>query len=112
MATRSAAISPLQIGIIVLTLATAVTHITLNFPDPIFILNGLGYLALLVALFAPLPLLAPYRHYARWALIGYTALTIVLWIAIGARSPIGFINKANELMLLALLLLEERRERG
>lgn len=112
MAARSTPIAPLQIGVIVLTLATAVTHITLNFPDPIFILNGLGYLALLAALYAPLPQLAPYRRYARWALIGYTLLTIVLWLAIGARTQIAYINKANEVLLLVLLLLEGRREQG
>ena len=102
----------LQIGIVVLTCATALTHVTLNFPDPIFILNGLGYVALLAALYLPLPQLDPYRRFARWALIGYTALTIVLWVVIGARSTIGFINKANELLLLALLLLAERQARA
>lgn len=112
MATRSAPITPLQIGIVVLTVATAVTHFTLNFPDPIFILNGLGYLALLAVLFAPIPQFAPYRRYARWALIGYTTLTLLLWVAIGERTTIGFVNKANELLLLTLLLIEERRQRG
>jgi hypothetical protein len=112
MAARPRSSTPLQIGIIVLTCMTAVTHLTLNFPDPIFILNGLGYLVLLAAVYLPLPFLAPYRRSARWALIGYTALTIVLWLAIGARSPIGFVNKANELLLLALLLRAERRARG
>ncbi len=112
MSARSAPMTPIQIGIIGLTLATAITHITLSFPDPIFILNGLGYLALLAALYLPLPQLAPHRRFARLALIGYTALTILLWVAFGARSPIGFINKANELLLLGLLILEERRERG
>ena len=41
----------LRIGIVVLTLATALIHLQLNFPDPVFILNGLGYLTLLAALF-------------------------------------------------------------
>ena len=40
----------LRIGIIVLTLGTAFTHISLNFPDPLFILNGMGYLTLLASL--------------------------------------------------------------
>lgn len=110
-ARRPAAANMLRAGIILLTLGTAVTHISLLFPDPIFILNGLGYLALLAALYAPIPWVASRRHLARWALIGYTALTITLWLAFGLRSPIGYINKVNELLLIALLLIEARRER-
>ena len=37
---------PLQIAIILLTVATAIVHLTLVFPSPLFILNGLGYLVL------------------------------------------------------------------
>jgi hypothetical protein len=103
----------LRIGIIVLTFATALTHIWLAFsmasPDPVFILNGLGYLGLLGALYLPLPFLDGWRRQIRWALMAYTALTIVLWIAFGARTPIGYINKATEVLLLVLLYLEDRR---
>ena len=97
----------LRAGIAALTLATALIHLQLNFPDPVFILNGLGYLALLVALF--LPSLARYRNLVRWALIGYAALTIFLWILLGARTPIGYIDKVIEIVLIALLLIEARR---
>lgn len=101
----------LQVGIVALTLGTALTHISLLFPDVVFILNGLGYLALLGALYLPLPQLAPYRSFARWALIGYTALTIGLWLAIGSRTTLGYLNKANEALLITLLLLEHIRRR-
>jgi hypothetical protein len=97
----------LQAGIALLTLATALIHLQLNFPDPMFILNGLGYLALLAALF--LPSLARYRELVRWALIGYTALTILLWLLLGARTPIGYMDKVIEIVLIALLLIEARR---
>jgi hypothetical protein len=97
----------LRAGIAVLTLATALIHLQLNFPDPMFILNGLGYLALLAALF--LPSLARYRGLVRWALIGYTALTILLWLLLGARTPIGYMDKVIEIVLIALLLIEARR---
>jgi hypothetical protein len=90
-----------------LTLATALIHLQLNFPDPTFILNGLGYLALIAALF--LPSLARYRGLVRWALIGYTALTILLWLFLGARTPIGYMDKVIEIVLIALLLIEARR---
>ncbi len=97
----------LRAGIALLTLATALIHLQLNFPDPMFILNGLGYLALLAALF--LPSLACYRGLIRWALIGYTALTILLWLLLGARTPIGYMDKVIEIVLIALLLIEARR---
>jgi hypothetical protein len=99
----------LQIGIIVLTLITAVVHMSLNFPDPVFILNGLGYLTLLAALYLPIPQLSPYRHIVRWLLIGYTALTVILWIAIGLRTPTGYVTTADEVVLILLLLFEARR---
>ena len=105
--TQRPAHAALRTGIAVLTLATALIHLQLNFPDPMFILNGLGYLALLAALF--LPSLVRYRGLVRWALIGYTALTILLWLLLGARTPIGYVDKVIEIVLIALLLIEARR---
>jgi hypothetical protein len=102
----------LQIGIIVLTLGTALIHFRLNFPDPVFILNGLGYLALLAALILPVPQLANRRNVVRWVLVGYTALTIFLWILFGLRVPIGYADKVIEVALIVLLLLDARRSRS
>lgn len=99
----------IRAGIIVLTVATALTHISLLFPDPVFMMNGLGYLALLGALYLPIPLLRPYRRQICWLLIGYTLLTIGLWLAFGSRILIGYLNKLNEVVLIVLLLLEQRR---
>jgi hypothetical protein len=99
----------LQVGIVLLTLATALIHLQLAFPDPAFILNGLGYLTLLAALYLPIPQVTRYRSIVRWALIGYTALTIFLWILLGARTPIGYIDKSIEILLILLLLAEARR---
>ena len=45
----------------------------------------------------------------RWALIGYTALTLFLWILLGARTSIGYIDKTIEILLILLLLVEARR---
>lgn len=99
----------IRAGIIVLTLATALIHLQLNFPDPVFIMNGLGYLTLLAALYLPLPQLLRYRNTIRWALIGFTVLTIFLWLLFGARIPIGYIDKVIEVALIVLLLLDARR---
>lgn len=98
----------LQIGIILLTVATAVMHFILIFPDTLFILNALGYLGLLAALYLPLSFLSNYRSYARWGLMGYTALTILLWILIGQRGLYAYIDKLIEVVLIVLLWLESR----
>ena len=102
----------LRAGIVALTLGTTLIHLSLNFPNPPFILNGLGYLALLAALYLPVPQLARYRNVVRWILIGYAALTILLWILFGDRTLIGYTAKAIEIALIALLLLDARRSRS
>ena len=100
----------LRVGIVLLTLVTALIHLQLAFPDPMFILNGLGYLALLAALYLPIPQLAPYRNIVRWVFIGYAALTLTLWLIIGERTAVGFFSAAAEVALIVLLLLEARRD--
>jgi hypothetical protein len=96
----------------VLTLIAAAVHLSLLFPDPAFILNGLGYLTLLAALYLPIPQLVPYRRVVRVTLMGYATLTILLWVAIGERSLLGFSTTAVEVALVILLLLEGRRMRS
>ena len=99
----------LQISIIVLTAATAVIHFSLVFPNPLFILNGLGYMSLLAARYLPVSQLRDYRRLLRWALLGYTALTVVLWVIMGARIPIAYADKVIEVALIVLLWLESRQ---
>jgi hypothetical protein len=102
----------LRIGIVVLAFGTAIIHLYLGLSGfPLFVLNGLGYLAFVAALYLPVQQLARYRGTVRWALIGYTALTIVLWLLVGARTPIGYADKLIEIALIALLLIEVRRTR-
>ena len=115
MTTATSPFRPLGLGIVVLTLITAAIHLYLgSLGLPMFVLNGLGYLALLAALYAPVPRLAPYKNVIRWALIGYTALTVVLWLFItgGVSTALGYTNKAVELVLIVLLLLEHRNRRA
>jgi hypothetical protein len=59
-ASRTLADAALRAGIVLLTLGTALIHLQLDFPDPVFILNGLGYLTLLAALYLPIPRIARY----------------------------------------------------
>jgi hypothetical protein len=105
-----------QIGIIVLTLATGLIHlIALGIPlgDTLFILNGLGYLGLLGALYLPLAFLDGYRIYARWALLGFAVVTIVAYFIVrGGESfsdVLGLITKAIEVALVVLLYLATRK---
>jgi len=100
-----------QVGIILLAIATAAIHFSLNFPDPMFILNGLGYLGLLGALYLPLPFFKDHRRFVRFVFIGYTLLTILLWLVMGARTPIGYTAKIIELALVGLLWVEAQAER-
>lgn len=99
-------------GIILFTLATAVLHIIL-FPDIMFTLNGLGYLALLAAYFLPIPFLQQRHNLVWWALVGYTTLTIILWVIMGDKnfvagtsSATGYYAKAAELLLLGFLFAD------
>jgi uncharacterized membrane protein len=66
MTTTTSSPSVLRLGVIVLALTTAIIHLYLgsSFGDPVFVLNGLGYLALFAALYLPISQLAQYRNTA------------------------------------------------
>ena len=102
-------LGPRQIGILLLGLATAGIHFSLLFPDVMFILNGLGYLALLAAYFLPLPFAKDNRGLVRWAFIAFTLVTILAWVFIGTRSTIGYVDKLIEVALVILLFLDGRK---
>lgn len=99
-------------GIIVLAAAaTALIHIGLAFQfpggvDPVFVLNGIGYLVLTALLFLPLPALERYHNLVRWVLLAYTLVTVVAWYLIGVRSTIAYIDKAIEVLLIICLALD------
>ena len=75
----------------------------------LFLLNGIGYLALVTALY--LPALAQYRPITRWLLIIFAALTIAMYFLVnGFRlNPLGIFDKLVEIALIALLLIEGRQ---
>jgi hypothetical protein len=106
-------IGPLQIGIILLTLATAGIHLSLLFPDTLFILNAIGYVTLLLAYFLPIPFLRQNHNLIRWAFIGFTAVTIIAWLIMGQKTlpenALGYVCKAIEVVLIGLLLADSRR---
>lgn len=108
METTRIRIGLMQVVIILLALIAAGIHLSLLFPDVIFILNGLGYLGLTAAYFLqlPIPFLQDRKRLVRFALIGYTALTLILWLAIGEQTPLGIFTAAIEVLLIVLLFLQ------
>jgi hypothetical protein len=92
---RSGVDTAIRIGVVVLTLMAAIVHLSLLFPDPVFILNGIGYLTLLAALYLPVPRLVLHRRVVRWALVGYATLTILAWVAMGERTLLGYSTTAG-----------------
>ncbi len=110
----------LGVGIFLLTVATAGIHIYLaltavafmgfNSGVMLFILNGLGYLGLLAVLQLPIPRLARFRGAARWVLVAFTAVTIALFFVMAPEYTIlGYVDKAIEVALIALLLADAYR---
>jgi hypothetical protein len=82
----------------------------LPIPLPIlFLLNGIGYLVLVSALY--LPQLHRFQPIVRWLLIIFAAMTIIMYFAIsGFRpNPIGIFTKVVEIALIVLLLFEGQR---
>jgi len=118
-------LSPKHIGIILTALATAFLHFAAAFDrvlfpdgaDPLFILNGIGYIGLLGAYFLPIPFLRNRHGLVRWALIAFAIITILAWVYIwvfqyvivqgvpffSRDSWYGVPAKIAELLLLALL---------
>ena len=103
-----------QWGIAGLAVATALIHFALalggeGFFLVAFLLNGVGYLALMAALYF-LPQLAGQRALVRWALLGFTAVTFILYFVFNwpdVWNVMGIVDKLIELALIGLLLMEK-----
>ncbi|MGQ9501760.1 MAG: hypothetical protein ACUVSF_11265 [Anaerolineae bacterium] len=98
--------------IVLLALFTAAVHLYMGvlYYEALFVLNGLGYLGLLGALFLPIPVIRSLRSVWRWLLVGYAALTIILYFVINQLGvdALGLVTKAAEVLLIVLLVLERR----
>jgi hypothetical protein len=77
----------------------------------LFYCNFAGYVVLGTAL--RLPAVRRFQRVTRWALIGYTAATVLAYfaLAVGHYDAFGFADKACEGLLIALLVIEGRRVR-
>ena len=117
-------------AIIVLTLITAFLHIAAALdkqlfpegPDPLFILNGLGYLGLLGAYFLPIPFFQQRHELVRRGYMLFAIVTIAAWIFIWViqyviiqgvpffshDSLYGVPSKISEVILLWLLSTDKQ----
>ena len=102
-----------QIALIALTVIAALIHFQRAIEDPdirvLFILNGLGYFALLAGFY--LPAFQRFHNLTRWAFIVYTAITILLyfvWVAMSSEwtIPLGPVAKIVEAAMILILLRE------
>ena len=98
----------LALVIIQLTVTTASIHLGLG--GQLFMLNGLGYLALGVAYgvgaLVPLPIVQRFAWLPRFGLAGYTLLTIGAYLVIGPYFTLGWVTKGIETALVGLLLAD------
>jgi hypothetical protein len=92
-----------------LTSATAWIHASLG--GMLFMANAVGYTVLAIALIAPGPV-ARYRWLIRLALVGFTAATVGGWVAFGARFDLAYLDKALEVALIGVLLIEQWQSDG
>lgn len=106
--------SATRTAVIILTLITAIVHlVVLNLGglQPMFILNGLGYLALLGALIWKFP--AGQERLVYYAFMAYTLVTIVAWYMVngaeGFGSILGVGTKVVEVLLIVFLWLDLKR---
>ncbi len=102
-----------RIVIIVADLTTAILHASL-FPDIMFTLNGIGFAGLLGAYLLPIPFFQQRHKLVWWALLGYTALTMLLWIIMGEKtftlgtsSATGYFAFIAEVIMLIFLWMDK-----
>jgi hypothetical protein len=104
----------LSAAIVGLTLATAYIHLSLG--GVLFTLNGIGYVALAVAFVAAAtglhPLVTRFSWLPRIGLAGYTLVTIGAYLVMGPYFGLGWMAKAIEVGVLALLAVDVVRVYG
>jgi hypothetical protein len=95
--------------VVTLTLATASIHASLG--GLLFMANAIGYTTLAVAMIVPGPI-GQVRWLVRLALMGFAAATIGGWVLFGTRFELAYIDKAIEVVLIAVVAIELWRTDG
>ena len=124
---RSSGMSMLSVLIIVFGLVTAAIHLFLGIGDLsgematfgiLFILNAIGYAVLVAGVVTNwVPVLSSNKVFAHYALIGFAALTIVLYFLMSgvlSGQPVGIsaiIAKLDEALLIVVTFMH-MRQRG
>ena len=102
-----------RLAIIVFAVATGLIHLVLSSgSDPLFILNGIGFLGLLGLIYLPLSFLDPYRSLAAWGLVAFSLITIIAYFVVNPEpfsSALGLLTKAIELALIILIVMNKRQ---
>jgi len=104
----------LTAAIVGLTAATAYIHLGLG--GLLFTLNGLGYIGLaglyIIGAAAPMPIVERFSWFPRVALMGYAAMTIAGYLAMGPYFTLGWIAKGIEVALIVLVAVDVMRVFG
>jgi len=113
-------LTPVRILMAVATIVTAAIHLFVGLNSfgfsvqfaILFILNGISYLVLLAGVLTDVvPVLSANKSLARYALIGFAALTFVLYFVVNGFSDIGataVIAKAAEIVVIVTALIDSR----
>ena len=100
--------SSLRTAIIVLTVITALVHLSLNVVygkfDILFTLNGIGYFVLLFAYLGKLPIKLS-KDLVYYGYIGFAAVTIVMFFLFNGTGTLGYLTKVDEVLLIVALLM-------
>lgn len=119
MAWPAIQLRPIQLLISALVVMTAIVHLMVGIDAPLLLANGVGYVAILAALYLlPVKLFKGLRTPLSWLLIAYTIITIISFFVIhpggiedGSLDWLGLVTKAVEVVLIALLFLDWRQQR-
>ncbi|MBI3160454.1 MAG: hypothetical protein HYZ26_12725 [Chloroflexi bacterium] len=107
--------SNLRLAVILLTLFTGAVHLViLNISEfsVLFALNGAAYLILLAAFMGYIKPLASRVELVHYGLMGLALATIVAYFAVWGFpgfSPLGYITKAAEVLLIATTYLHLKK---
>jgi predicted flap endonuclease-1-like 5' DNA nuclease len=101
---------PLQVVIVLLGLAAIVLHLLLGLPPQLSIPVGLLYVALLAAMYLPLPGVSSARTWLRWVIITFAMANVIGWLIQASQPPlVRFVAPLVEAALAVLVFLESQQ---
>ena len=113
METAKSGFGLVRILMILAALVTAVVHLVLGLGflsdilGYLFLLNAVGFIGLTAMYLRPLEFFKPHHELLRWVLVGFSAVTIVLWVVMNGKPDLpGVTAKAAEVALIVLLLVD------